>query len=68
MLAASEGTSRAAFNKLVEDFNADRDPRSNDTRRAFCNYLEYWEHLQTQNDEITAWLRQKYIGVAADCS
>ena len=63
MLAASEGTSRAAFNKLVEDSNADRDPLSNETRRVFWNYLEYWEHLQTRDDEITAWLRQNYIGM-----
>ena len=61
--SASEGTSRAAFNKLVEGFNADRDPVSNDTRRVFCNYLEYWKHLQTQDDDLTAWLRQKYIGM-----
>ena len=63
MLAASEGTSRAAFNKLVEDSNADRDPLSNETRRVFWNYLEYWEHLQTQDDDLTAWLRQKYVGM-----
>jgi len=56
-LRSFDASDSAAFDKLVEDFNADRDPLSNDTRRVFCNYLEYWGRLQTQDDDLAAWLR-----------
>ena len=60
-LRSFDASDSKAFEKITLEFNPS--PVETDARPHFRNFVEYWENPKTQTDDMTAWFRNKYIGM-----